>query len=66
VSEPQRIPIRHPAKQPRDGVLNIGRDVLLAEQAYGDKPPTLFPAMTSRARRRSATTPRSSTAGSST
>jgi hypothetical protein len=47
VSQPQRIPIRHSAAQPQDGVLNIGRDVFLAEQAYGDKPPLLFPAMTS-------------------
>jgi hypothetical protein len=36
LSQPQRIPIRHTAAQPQDGVLNIDRDVLLAEQAYGD------------------------------
>jgi hypothetical protein len=45
LSQPQRIPIRHTAAQPQDGVLNIDRDVLLAEQAYGDQPPLLFPAM---------------------
>lgn len=45
MDEPQRIPIRHPGKQPADGVLNIRRDVQLAREAYGPNVPKLGPAI---------------------